>query len=190
MMKWKIRVQLANAASFLEIFLACQLAVALILCALQLIPSLFQLAVSAEHIDPFHEYLEGLFVLVIGTEALKMLCKHTPGSALEVMLFTIAREMVVKETSPFENLIVVLSIGLIFAIRKYLYVPAFGSEGDESPFETSRRTLHHFRRVKKGEAEHPLPPDLRAAGSPAPGGEAAAEPATAAAAAGPAEQAR
>lgn len=163
MMKWKIRVYLANAASFLEIFLACQLAIALVLCGVQLIPSLFNLAVSAEHINPFHEYLEGLFVLVIGTEALKMLCKHTPGSALEVMLFTIAREMVVKETSPLENLVVVLSIGIIFAIRKYLYVPAFGSEGDESPFETSRRTLHHFRRVKKGEAAQPLPPDLQPA---------------------------
>lgn len=163
MMKWKIRVRLASVASFLEIFLACQLAVALILCGLELIPSLFHLAVSAEHTNPFHEYLEGLFVLVIGTEALKMLCKHTPGSALEVMLFTIAREMVVKETSPLENLIVVISIGVIFAIRKYLYVPAFGSEGDESPFETSRRTLHHYRRVKKGESTQPLPPEMQPA---------------------------
>ena len=179
MMKWKIRVYLANVASFLEIFLACQLAVALVLCGLQLIPSLFHLAVSAEHINPFHEYLEALFVLVIGTEALKMLCKHTPGSALEVMLFTIAREMVVKETSPFENLIVVISIGIIFAIRKYLYVPAFGSEGDESPFETSRRALHHFRLVKKGGAEPSLPPDLQPAKGPDPA--QTAEPGTVAA---------
>lgn len=191
MMKWKIRVYLANAASFLEILLACQLAVALLLCSLELIPSLFHLAVNAEHINPFHEYLEALFVLVIGTEALKMLCKHTPGSALEVMLFTIAREMVVKETSPFENLIVVLSIGVIFAIRKYLYVPAFGSEGDESPFETSRRALHHFRLVKKGEAVHPLSHDPHPAHPPVShSDEDTAQLDTAAVAAGLAKQGR
>lgn len=152
-MKWKVRVHLATAASFLEIFLACLLALALAICALQMIPSLFDLAVSSEHVAPFHEYLEALFVLVIGTEALKMLCKHTPGSALEVLLFTIAREMVVKETSPLENLIVVISIGVIFAIRKYLYVPAFGSEGSEPPFERSRRSLRGWRRSRPaGEA--------------------------------------
>lgn len=160
-MKWKVRVHLAAAASFLEIFLACMLAIALAICAVQLIPSIFGLAVSSDHIEPFHNYLESLFVLVIGTEALKMLCKHTPGSALEVLLFTIAREMVVKETSPVENLIVVLSIGVIFAIRKFLYVPAFGGEGDESPFETSRRSLRGWR--KRGQ---PVPP----AGPSAPAG--------------------
>ncbi len=164
-MKWKVRVHLATVASFLEIFLACLLAVALGICALQLIPSIFDLAVSSEHIEPFHEYLESLFVLVIGTEALKQLCKHTPGSALEVLLFTIAREMVVKETSPVENLIVVISIGVIFVIRKYLYVPAFGSEGDESPFETSRRSLRGWR------LRRPAP---QPAAAPEPGPEAAA----------------
>lgn len=155
-MKWKVRVHLAAAASFLEIFLACMLAIALAICAVQLIPSIFDLAVSSDHIEPFHNYLESLFVLVIGTEALKMLCKHTPGSALEVLLFTIAREMVVKETSPVENLIVVLSIGVIFAIRKFLYVPAFGGEGDESPFETSRRSLRGWR--KRGQPVQPAGP--------------------------------
>ena len=172
-MKWKIRVRLALAASFLEIFLACLLAIALAICAVQMIPSLFDLAVSSEHISPFHEYLESLFVLVIGTEALKMLCKHTPGSALEVLLFTIAREMVVKETSPVENLIVVVSIAVIFAIRKYLYVPAFGSEERGSSFERTRRRLH-------GPIEPEDEDELPAAAAPAavPAAEAAAAEAT------------
>lgn len=142
-MKWKVRVHLAAAASFLEIFLACLLALALGICAVRMVPSLLGLALLEEPVHSFHEYLETLFVLVIGTEALKMLCKHTPGSALEVLLFTIAREMVVKETSPLENLIVVISIAVIFAIRKFLYVPAFGSDSPESSFERSRRSLLH-----------------------------------------------
>lgn len=141
-MKWTIRVRLATVASFLEIFLACLLAIALAICGVRMIPSLFGLAMMREPVTAFHEYLETLFVLVIGTEALKMLCKHTPGSALEVLLFTIAREMVVKETSPVENLIVVASIAVIFAIRKYLFVPAFGREDNESPFAATRGLKH------------------------------------------------
>lgn len=163
-MKWKVRVHLAAAASFLEIFLACLLALALGICAVRMVPSLLGLALLEEPVRSFHEYLETLFVLVIGTEALKMLCKHTPGSALEVLLFTIAREMVVKETSPLENLIVVISIAVIFAIRKFLYVPAFGSDSPESSFERSRRSLLHGWHKKERAAAgtqavpQPVPP--------------------------------
>lgn len=49
-----------------------------------------------------------------------MLAKHTPGSAIEVLLFAIARQMVVEHTSPLENLIGIVTIALIFAIRKFL----------------------------------------------------------------------
>lgn len=163
-MKWKVRVHLATAASFLEIFLACLLALALGICAVRMIPSLRDLALLEEPVHSFHEYLETLFVLVIGTEALKMLCKHTPGSALEVLLFTIAREMVVKETSPVENLIVVLSIAVIFAIRKFLFVPAFGSEGTESSFEHTRRSLRGWREAKQEPAAGSAPAAAAAAG--------------------------
>lgn len=162
-MKWTIRVRLATVASFLEIFLACLLAIALAICGVRMIPSLFGLALMREPVASFHEYLETLFVLVIGTEALKMLCKHTPGSALEVLLFTIAREMVVKETSPLENLIVVASIAVIFAIRRYLYMPAFGGEADESPFESSRRSLKHpFAPVVPAEQIQPQDDEITA----------------------------
>ena len=57
----------------------------------------------------------------------KMLAKHSPGSAIEVLLFAIARQMVVEHTSPVENLISIVAILLIFVIRKYLFVPAFGA---------------------------------------------------------------
>ncbi len=141
--KWKIRIYLSYAATFLEISLAVLLAVALALSILQLIPSLFSLRVSIHDIGVFHEYLEALFVLVIGVEALKLLCKHTPGSALEVILFTIARDMIVNHTTPVENLLVVLSIGLLFAIRKFLFVPAWGSEHEVSSFEKAKNLLQH-----------------------------------------------
>ena len=47
----------------------------------------------------FHIFLEHAFNLVIGIEFIRMLIKHTPGSALEVLLFAIARHMVLSDDS-------------------------------------------------------------------------------------------
>lgn len=146
--KWKVRLYLSYLATFLEISLAILLALALAICILQMIPSILQLRVTVNSIDVFHNYLEALFVLVIGVEALKLLCKHTPGSALEILLFTIAREMIVSHTTPEQNLLVVLSIAIIFAIRKFMYVPAWGSEEEVSAFDEIRVRFAESQRKK------------------------------------------
>lgn len=87
----------------------------------------------------FHVFLEHAFNLVIGIEFIRMLIKHTPGSTLGVLLFAIARHMVLDGSSGFELLMGVASIAGIFAIRKYLYVHSFESTRDYS-------TLSWFRK--------------------------------------------
>lgn len=147
-MKWKIRLYLSNVASFLEIFMALLLAITLAICSVQVIPTIFKMRISLETVSVFHEFLEALFELVIGVEALKLLCKHTPGSALEVLLFTIAREMIVTRTTPEQNLLVVISIAILFAIRRFMYVPAWGSEEEISAFDEVRQRYREFRHRK------------------------------------------
>ena len=61
------------------------------------------------------------FNLVICIEFVKMLCKHTPDTLVEVMMFAIARQMIVEHTSPQQNLIVVLAIAILFAIKKFFF---------------------------------------------------------------------
>ena len=56
-----------------------------------------------------------------------MLAKHSPGSSLEVLLYAIARHMVVGHESALDNLISVGAIALIFVVRKFFFVPAFGA---------------------------------------------------------------
>ena len=48
-------------------------------------------------------------------------CKHTPDTLVEVMMFAIARQMIVEHTSPQQNLIVVLAIAILFAIKKFFF---------------------------------------------------------------------
>ena len=149
--KWKFRLYISYVASFLEIFLALMLALALVVCSIQVIPTIFQLRVNMETVSVFRVFLEALFELVIGVEALKLLCKHTPGSALEILLFTIAREMIVNHTTPEQNLLVVLSIAVIFAIRRFMYVPAWGSDQEMSSFDEVQLLYRDFKRKKNAQ---------------------------------------
>ena len=72
-------------------------------------------------------FLERALDIVIGVEFIKMLAKHSPGSSLEVLLYAIARHMVVGHESALDNLISVGAIALIFVVRKFFFVPAFGA---------------------------------------------------------------
>ena len=65
--------------------------------------------------------LDSAMTLAIGVEFIKMLCKHTPATVIEVLLFAIARQLVVMHTTPLENLITVVSIAILFAVRKYFF---------------------------------------------------------------------
>ena len=54
-----------------------------------------------------------------------------------MLLFAIARQMVIEHTTPVENLVGIVTIALIFIIRKYLFVPSFGAHvpGTEAALE-------------------------------------------------------
>ena len=71
-------------------------------------------------------FLERALDIVIGIEFIKMLAKHSPGSSLEVLLYAIARHMIVGHEDAVQNLVSVGAIALIFIIRKYFFVPSFG----------------------------------------------------------------
>ena len=65
-------------------------------------------------------FLEKVMMLAIGLEFVKMLCKHTPSTVIDVLLFAIARQMIVEHTSTLENLIGIAALAGLFATRKYL----------------------------------------------------------------------
>ncbi|MCL2719047.1 MAG: hypothetical protein FWE14_09745 [Lachnospiraceae bacterium] len=68
----------------------------------------------------FESILTLVFNLVIGIEFTKMLIKHTPETVLDVLLFVIARQMVVLGEGNFNILLGVVAIIGIFATKKYL----------------------------------------------------------------------
>lgn len=125
-LKHKLREQLAELASLWESAVSILVLIGLLLSAVPLVVELPKLLDPTNDLS-FQIYLGHAFTLVIGVEFIKMLAKHTPGSALEVLLYTIARHMIIGSGGAVDNLISLCGIALIFVIRKFCFVPAFGS---------------------------------------------------------------
>ena len=66
-------------------------------------------------------YVEHVFTIVIGIEFLQMLCKPNNDNVIEILIFLVARHMIVGDTSPVQDLISVGSITILFLLRAYLH---------------------------------------------------------------------
>jgi len=132
------RQWVARMASIIETVVALVVLLAILVAGVRVLFEVKDLVLAPDVDEAFTTFLRSAFNVVIGIEFVKMLAKHSPGSAIEVLLFAIARQMVVEHTSPVENLLSILAILLIFVIRKYLFVPAFGAHmPGEDAFGTS-----------------------------------------------------
>ena len=120
-MKKYIQDKVLRTADILETLIGILLAISIGILVVFLIGDLKLVIMSKNDIEVFNDFLAAAFNLVIGIEFIKMLCKHTPATVIEVLLFAIARQLIVEHTSTLENLIGIISIAALFAVRKYLF---------------------------------------------------------------------
>ncbi len=117
----KIRKLLTDFSEIIEIVLAFMVAAAIIIGVVHLFPQLASLGknlLKDEH--AFEDFLSTALNVVVGTEFINMLLKPTFENVAEVLIFLIARHMVVTETSPMDNLISVISIAILFILLFFL----------------------------------------------------------------------
>ncbi len=89
----------------------------------------------------FSEYLSVAATLVIGVEFVKMLYSHTLDSVIEIMLLAIARQMIVEHTSPLENFCAVVSIAVLFLVRKFLFISQLDAPRDAAILTKKRAAV-------------------------------------------------
>lgn len=70
----------------------------------------------------FKRYLEQIFMIVIGIEFLGMLCRPNSENVIEVLIFLVARHMIVGDTTPYQDFVSVISVALLCVVRRYLRV--------------------------------------------------------------------
>ena len=67
------------------------------------------------------EFFASTMSIIVGLEFMKMLILHTPRAVTDVLLFAIARQLVVSHSTPTDTLIGVSAVALIFVIKKFLH---------------------------------------------------------------------
>ena len=109
-----------NISRYVEIALSIVILVVIVLAGVRLVMEIAGTSVSSMDTEFFTSFLSQALSLVVGVEFVKMLCRHSAQTVVEVLLFATARQMVVEHLAPTQTLIGIIGIGILFAIRKYL----------------------------------------------------------------------
>lgn len=117
-----------RTAMALELLVALIVIAALIVMFARIPVDLKVLVESGE----FNQFLKKMFDLIIGIELLKMLCRHDLDSIVEVLLFSVAREMIIEHMPIYLELVGIVAISILFLVRKYLFVPALDKVEDKT----------------------------------------------------------
>ena len=120
-MRKVVQERVMKIANIIETIIGVLLIISISISVIYLIFDLTSIIRFRNTIESFSNYLSASFSLIIGIEFIKMLSKHTPETVIEVLLFAIARHLIVEHGSSLENLIGIASIAALFAIRKYLF---------------------------------------------------------------------
>ena len=111
---------LYNTARYTEIVLSIVIIIVIALSGLRLILTTAGTSVMDMDAGFFTSFLSQALSLVVGVEFVKMLCRHSAQTVVEVLLFATARQMVVEHLDPVQTLIGIIGIAILFAVRKYL----------------------------------------------------------------------
>ena len=119
-MKNKLNELIYTISRYTEIALSAIMLVVIIVLIIPMIYNFISIPLLSIKASQFTEFLGNILTLIIGVEFVKMLAKHTAENLLEVLMFAIARQMIVEHLNMIDTLIGIISIAIIFFIRKYL----------------------------------------------------------------------
>ncbi len=124
----RTRNVLFESCNLLELFMALVVLAAILIACCSLGSAFIEFWEDRLSKEAFLVFVGYVFNILIGIEFLKMLCQPSGDTVLEFLIFLVARHMILDHTTAVENLITILSIGILFAIKKYISLPA-GKEG-------------------------------------------------------------
>ena len=104
---------LMKVSSYLEIACALILIVAICIAFIPVPQNLYSLYLDNGF--DLSDFMKKSFDLVIGVELLKMFCRHDIDSIVEVLLFSVARQMVIEHLAIKEALIGCIAVAILFA---------------------------------------------------------------------------
>ncbi|NDL67406.1 transporter [Anaerotalea alkaliphila] len=132
--KQLVRNYVSTSASSIEIAVSILILIGTIFLSARVIHDVYLIVThvgSPEKMLSTEIFLAHSLELVIGIEFIKMLVKHTPSSAVEVLVFAISRQLITSHPDMTDVLIGVVAIAILFSIRAFLSSPAHVTYQDD-----------------------------------------------------------
>jgi len=111
--------KLGTIANYFEVAIAIVILIIAAIRTVEIISEVFGLHLVILQLS-FDRILSMTLALIIGVEFTKMLFKHTPESVLDVLLFAIARQVVMYHERTMDLLFGIIAIAGLFAIKRFL----------------------------------------------------------------------
>lgn len=143
----KIRNFIYESCDIMELVMAVIVLVAILVACVSLWGPFLDLIENRFESGAFLYFIGFIFNILIGIEFLKLLCHPSANTVLEVLTFLVARHMIIEHTTVVENLLSIVSIGILFAMKKYLDLPT--DEESTNIFVASHDWEHLSERRKK-----------------------------------------
>ena len=119
-MRKKLQDKMFEASYLFELLISVIVGIAILAFAMRLIIDMADVSIYKDGVESLVGILDDAITLAIGAELIKMLCKHTPETVIEVLAFALARQLIVGHAEAWQNLITVVAIAVLFAIRRFL----------------------------------------------------------------------
>ncbi len=119
----QIEKVMKRAIQWIEIILAILIVLAVLVSCkdvLVLIYNVFLTEATASY-EIFQGLLSHILLIVVGLELALMLISHSAANVLEVILYAIARKMLISSSNSVDILLGVIALAIIFAVGKYLH---------------------------------------------------------------------
>lgn len=134
-----IKNKISKYTYYLELLLAIFIIIAIVISVLDLVKYLVLILKTnpMDTYEVFQRFLGHILLLVVGVELVIMLISHTTSSVLEVVLYAIARKMLIYSDRMLDFVLGVAAIAAVFAIRKYLFTKEIKIEGNGTVFSAA-----------------------------------------------------
>lgn len=123
----KAKDVLLSVCHFLEVIMSFVLVVVIVIVGVRLLLDAGNVF-TGEPVAGLEAFISNVMTVAIGVELVKMLAQHDASTIVEVLMFAIARMMIVNHGSTLEILLGVAAIAILFATRKYLFIDTDSSE--------------------------------------------------------------
>lgn len=116
----KVRKVICEISEATELLMAVVVIIGIFVAVIALVPEGMHYWQTRMQPGAFVHFLDAVLEVVVGIEFVKMLCKPSAEHVIEVLIFLISRHMIIQTTTAWEDLLSVVSIGILFFFQKFM----------------------------------------------------------------------